>query len=987
MQKISADLGLSALLEDDPFKFMNDHGVPPWVAGALVVLIVAGFFVKQLKALEPLVGMVEKVFGVVRRADHRREVRLRQKFAEYLESRIRLLNSQEEWSDTRFAELEAEVEFEGASRSRLLRIRRDGGVRRERSLSRALKRSAADLIILQGDPGSGKSVALRHLAFAMAKRAEKSHRLSSVLPVYVNLRDWKVSTGVTVDAAEVRRFVIESLTKINDRDVANYVAEHFEQGLEDGTWFFLFDSFDEIPEILSSSEEDASLQRYREALYNFLHGLHKCRGIVASREFRGPSTYGLTTFRIAALSAKRRVELVQKAELKYDQRRSILATLPTADEAIQQLAGNPMFLGLLCEHIRDGNDFPTNSYSVFETYISKRLDRDSSAVEQRFGITAPEVRAIAENIAFTMSVDPTVGLSPTVAQLTTAIESRGSTGNLVAGLSALAYTKLITSDQSQQDLSVRQIAFSHRRFQEYFATCVVLRDLNQVSPTKLLKDARWRETAVTIFQTQPTEVVRPLISTAIRVLNTHLKSLPTDRVWSPGILHVLGILDAGIVRHDAEAARVEERVDAVLQHAVDNGTLLDQKWAVDVSGAASERFRLSLFRMVFKGESEWLRAAAYRQLGRLHHLPGDMADAVRKTLLTMTQRGRLRREHLTVDAQLRRLSEPRELLRVFRLLRFVPAIDFGLCLIGVVTLFGLHFRTSIFLALSAYVLHSPSYMLRYLSTFSWSRFAILSDRRSLVVLDQAMDWLFYLMVRTAALATLVLPALSVWSSPDDLAAAIHRPNVLLISAFVLLWSPGALVAARTGEFTKPRWWPFYPLLIVVTAVLRGARGVGGLSWRPRKLSREVVRALLILGGGVLLLVVVSVVGAKVIVAFHWETPVVIAGGVVVGLCCIGLAAFATTQKMHDVFLFRRLADMTTTTSPELFRRRLNLFSQESGRLKYIRLVRRRQLLASTGDVVLALSRIVGDSWTSQVRDELAQLTEELSRARPGGLVG
>jgi hypothetical protein len=41
----------------------------------------------------------------------------------------------------------------------------------------------------EGDPGSGKSVALRHLALKMAKIAAGSRSLKSVIPIFVNLKE------------------------------------------------------------------------------------------------------------------------------------------------------------------------------------------------------------------------------------------------------------------------------------------------------------------------------------------------------------------------------------------------------------------------------------------------------------------------------------------------------------------------------------------------------------------------------------------------------------------------------------------------------------------------------------------------------------------------------------------------------------------------------------------------------------------------------
>ena len=61
-------------------------------------------------------------------------------------------------------------------------------LRREKSLSRGLARTTDSLIILEGDPGSGKSVALRHLAEQLACGARDAKSATSLIPLYVNLK-------------------------------------------------------------------------------------------------------------------------------------------------------------------------------------------------------------------------------------------------------------------------------------------------------------------------------------------------------------------------------------------------------------------------------------------------------------------------------------------------------------------------------------------------------------------------------------------------------------------------------------------------------------------------------------------------------------------------------------------------------------------------------------------------------------------------------
>lgn len=65
-----------------------------------------------------------------------------------------------------------------------------------------------------------------------------------------------------------------------------FVDDEFYSGLKNGTWFFLFNYFDEIPDILGAEDADKIIREYADAIYDFLHGLNACRGVVASRYFK-----------------------------------------------------------------------------------------------------------------------------------------------------------------------------------------------------------------------------------------------------------------------------------------------------------------------------------------------------------------------------------------------------------------------------------------------------------------------------------------------------------------------------------------------------------------------------------------------------------------------------------------------------------------------------------------------------------------------------
>ncbi len=151
---------------------------------------------------------------------------------------------------------------------------------------------------------------------------------------------------------------------------------------------------------------------YGQAMDDFLIGFNNCRAIIASRHFRGPKHLGWPLFRILPLES-RRWELIRKAELDPAIERELSQNIAIAPSEIQEMAKNPMFLGLLCEEMRAGSLFPATTHSVFEHYLQTRLTRDADRLQKRFQLAPVAVRAAAERIAFCMTSDAGLGLNPT----------------------------------------------------------------------------------------------------------------------------------------------------------------------------------------------------------------------------------------------------------------------------------------------------------------------------------------------------------------------------------------------------------------------------------------------------------------------------------------------------------------------------------------------------------------------------------------------
>lgn len=702
--------------------------IPLWIPKAIGWIFLIAFILLGILGLLIVISKIidvwkEKIWPHFYNPEEKRRNLRRRRFAEHIESEIRRLNRLEEWSDYRFTELEAEVEAEGRRRmfNYIPFIRRTyTGLRKEKSLSKALEKSDERLILVEGEPGSGKSVGLRYVTVRIAQKAMKSNNNDTVIPIFVNLKELKRERREPIDRKLIYNFVLKSLNRVNDRDIEEFLDNEFDKGLQENSWLFLFDSFDEIPEILSSTEADSIIRSYAEAISDFLHGMNRCRGVIASRQFRGPGGMGWPRFIILPLSEVRQLELIRKAEIKPDTEEKFIGQLGIAQYEIRSMASNPLFLGLISEHVKAGNPFPTNVHSVFETYIQYRFKRDEERLQKRFHLTHDAVRTTAENVAFCMAADPGLGLTPTRENIRESINKLEFElpKNFDNHLDALEFIKLARSESSVLIGESRPFTFAHRRFQEYFATNVVLKESTRVTPFELLTNGKWRETVVTLFQTQSptmldpilaevqkllegmTNLITNLISEPIEYINEfqsekiiqeanlvfketnvtlNIKDLPTTNnfPWPSGSLHLLSLLQDGFANNPQDIPKQTKKLTSQIILTVWHfGSLIDRKWGLEVAGIVDQEVLTWLIRQAFSKRSQWLRDIAYKQAGQINNIPKDILEDIRNTLIQMTLEGSLRKNRYSISAHLSRLSVSKELLQVNALLSWTPIIDY-----------------------------------------------------------------------------------------------------------------------------------------------------------------------------------------------------------------------------------------------------------------------------------------------------------------------
>lgn len=276
--------------------------IPPIVTICLLVVILIGGIYSIIWFGGSIKGLFrEKLRPCFYDSAQKWNVRKRQFFTKHLEIELYSLSRLENWNDHRFVELEAEFESKRPSHFHFLSTKRSENRGYESKLSKALHNPKERLTLLEGAPGSGKTVSLRRVALMTAEKTMQSRHARSTIPLYIDLKGLSRKKSEAIDQQLIEKYVLEYLDQANDRDVTVFLEENFRKGIEEGTWFFLLDSFDEIPDIIKSTETDHIVADYVRAFSDFLGGTNQCCSILASSRDLRPYSLNWPVYRIRPL--------------------------------------------------------------------------------------------------------------------------------------------------------------------------------------------------------------------------------------------------------------------------------------------------------------------------------------------------------------------------------------------------------------------------------------------------------------------------------------------------------------------------------------------------------------------------------------------------------------------------------------------------------------------------------------------------------------
>lgn len=603
---------------------------------------------------------------------NKHSVRRRKQFCTVLESDLAYIAKAENWNDQYFTDLEAEVETEGgyyASALDKLRRKKSLGLRKERSLIRAIDTSTERAMQLVGEPGSGKSVALRHLAKQLAEKGKKSNDKDAHVPLYINLRELEVSKLQTINADTIREFVLDNIRR-GDADTSAFVKENWEDYCNRGIWIFLFDSFDEIPAVLHSATGSNIIRLYSQAIRQFLEGMGECKGILASREFKGPEALPWKKVRILPLSGEKQDELIINSFMSKMNMNLVRNHLANAQSSI---GSTPLFLTLLCRYVKDEGRAPTSDHDILLQHIERLAKREPEYLKKKYNLTPDELIYGAERLARLFAEDDNLSLAPSIDQIDSQLSPAQIPGGSIERLvSALVDTKIGRADVPNAPQGERRFAFSHRRYQEALFVRFLTKNPGAISDFELLTESRWREYSVTFLQTGSNEDIDSLLKHAIEILSEEAKvdnsiicgqaPLPSDLKyfdWSDNkISSLLSLLQEGLAnRLNDIPNELSEAIFNILSPRWDYGDSWDRCEVLRLGGLLPHDVLVEYLSETFKSGTHLARANAFKQAAFTTHLPESVKSFVLEMLSSQVILANNREEELTIEALSSRLPK------------------------------------------------------------------------------------------------------------------------------------------------------------------------------------------------------------------------------------------------------------------------------------------------------------------------------------------
>lgn len=486
----------------------------------LIILFCNLFFKKDTTAMKKVHGKPPKELTEKTYSERSHD------FCQVLRERLHAIERDSNWNDKLYTPIEAEIEVETNGKYK----------KRYDDLLKCLKKvkRGGTIFLVLGDPGSGKSVSLRKLCLELLDEFDKTQKI----PVYINLKEWK--RAWSVDDLPTQKDLIDFIKEQlynegkNDYFTDTYLDDYFDTMMAHGRWYYIFDSFDELPCLMGKDNCQELIHKLSELLYSFMNGANQTGGIIASRLYKNPSQAlgASVTLRIQEFDDFR-INLMLK---KYFRNATeISKELFRKHEHLVALCRNPFYLNLLINYINtNGLSFPKNQIELYDSFIKERFQKCEERLHTNH-IQSEELYSAAEQLASLIhQAGEQKGFEYSVSTL---LQNKNSY-KWDKYIETLKYAKICKLSDDKTTIS-----FVHRRFQEFFLVQHMMhttQTFTQKDYKDIINNPALRDAFVLYAEVAPENQAREIAEACWEIVKNNIGSIHS--IWAKGVIDLVNAL-------------------------------------------------------------------------------------------------------------------------------------------------------------------------------------------------------------------------------------------------------------------------------------------------------------------------------------------------------------------------------------------------------------------------------------------------------------